>query len=1170
MAYELTVGGYTFENPPEEYRKLARLSNSPQTAFNRKSTAFYQSDSQDLQFQVDGTLALDPALGGSDDLQELEKLQEIAIQGGEVAVEFNPFFTGKCVIEDDPFRQEDGESTYSFTFTVNSESTDNSAYPAHSAPDTGNTFEFGDLDLGYDPNQVTQNYERQNEKVKRIQGIARTVDTEGLIPKVTISGMIDGGGQATLWEKARSNTLAYLSAEFQNGWVLVDSLSIRNTPEAPDYLTGMFQYDMDLLVVMDPGSGIGEVSKFVDRDVQDQSTYVSNCDEDGLFERLGDDSEDYPEALDYRVSGGTGKLDGDYVEWPEDFGTLDQNTTIYIWVEDGDGDGYGQVNTGTSGFPGNTVSLFEVDTGTSSVNDIRDQRSCLTGTRLEDDELGDLNFTDTLSLDDQLAYERLLALSDQMSLTESGLLPASGFATLDPETVTQPSLSEFYQGIGSFTDFPDLIDGGSASSGGAGGPSVSDEKQFWKKALDWDRAVSEKFASHPDGVVTSGAFLDGFEDGSLSEWTNLASKVTTTTTYAYNGSYSIYTGDYTGGTSINRFATLIPDGYSGGSQPDEISFYYRETGNSTGGGLRFLNSNGNEEFGMATDNPEWDLSDANSSSGTLRQVFNPSSDEYGKWVYVRMYNLDWSAGTFDVLIQDTTGSYPDYTETGIPMRNGVDIEKVEIWEQNAESWDDGTGEIEMWFDDIKLISSSSSLTTETKSFTQETEPDLAELDYTLNGDSITLDVIGSPGTASEEINSVTLDGATSYGITWNSSHQDFRVKMNFTGTDPTLNIITLIGETGGAGGNQLVGWGSEFDWDYRTSEARVDHPNDRLFMGIGTDNFDSYSTGSTPPSPWNVVDSNGIVSGTRGYSDGQSWEFTANTSDPSNGVSTMAYSEGFSANKYDEFTFIYWENPNNTGAAMRVLDSSGREVAAAGTDNPEVVSNDGSSLVQHLGSVTPDYQEWRRFTLSFDWDAKTYDLLWEDLTGSTDDLKIEGLGFYNTNATDIARVEVTRDDRDDFGVGADTEIWFDDVAGLSPNIGDLTTEFKYMSEPIVPGQVELKDLLYNLNGGGIDVYVESDTDGDGTVDETSDPVTLDGGTVFDVTGLTSESDRFRLRFEFTGSGSSPDLDSVTLAGTAGSSDPDQNPQTTWEIRGAKYDTSGNEYEGGGMVSRYGG
>jgi hypothetical protein len=749
MAYELTVGGYTFENPPEEYRKLARLSNSPQTAFNRKSTAFYQSDSQDLQFQVDGTLALDPTLGGTDDLAELEKLQQIAIEGGEVQVEFDPFFTGKCVIEDDPFRQESGESSYKFTFTVNSESTDDSAYPAHSAPDTGNTFEFGDLDLGYDPNQVQQNYERQTEKVKRLQGIARSVDTEGLIPKVKISGMIDGGGQANLWKTARSNTLAYLSAEFQNGWVLVDSLSIRNSPEAPDYLTGMFQYDLDLLVVMDPGSGIGEVSKYVDRDVQDSSTYVSNCDEDGIFERLGDDTEDYPDALDYRVSGGTGKLDGDYIEWPEDFGTLDQNATNYIWAEDGDGDGYGQVNRGTSGFPGNTVPLFEVDTGTSSVNDIRDTRSCLTGTRFSDDELGDLNFRSDLAVSDQqFSFERLLAISDQMAVSGS-TLPWMGLAGLtDSLSLGDGTLT--FRGISTLSDSVAVVDGGSTGSG------VS-ETVAWETETDWDSAVSETDVVHPSDVVelatSNSTYIDlAHDDGQVG---NIG-----------NSSSDFYSMSFVGnGSDASRVGVWLEEGNSEGEVRVAIC------PDDGGGRADALN-------------PLWESS-----------LIDPGST--GQWFYRDIPGVTLTDGKrYHVVIDGYQNGGTGYSNVGLSTETTSTNENFYYSNDGGGSWTEYSSPfaLELETSGGSSYVSSGSLTTATKSFSQPFEPDLDSLVYSLNGESATLDVIGSPTLAGEEIQSITLDGATSYTIAWNSSHTDFRIKINLSSggsNTPTVDSLPL-------------------------------------------------------------------------------------------------------------------------------------------------------------------------------------------------------------------------------------------------------------------------------------------------------------------------------------------------------------------------------------------
>lgn len=90
------------------------------------------------------------------------------------------------------------------------------------------------------------------------------------------------------------------------------------------------------------------------------------------------------------------------------------------------------------------------------------------------------------------------------------------------------------------------------------------------------------------------------------------------------------------------------------------------------------------------------------------------------------------------------------------------------------------------------------LTTATKSFSSNQQPDLQNLVYSLNGETITLDVIGSPGTASEEIVSQTLDGSTGYTLTWSSGHTDFRVKVNMstsavTATTPTLSKVELVG-----------------------------------------------------------------------------------------------------------------------------------------------------------------------------------------------------------------------------------------------------------------------------------------------------------------------------------------------------------------------------------------
>lgn len=94
-----------------------------------------------------------------------------------------------------------------------------------------------------------------------------------------------------------------------------------------------------------------------------------------------------------------------------------------------------------------------------------------------------------------------------------------------------------------------------------------------------------------------------------------------------------------------------------------------------------------------------------------------------------------------------------------------------------------------------MSSLSGSLTTATKTFGSSVTPDLTALDYSLNSQSIDLDVIGSPGTASEEIVTQTLDGATSYTLTWSSSHTDFRIRPNFSTTvassSPVVRSVSL-------------------------------------------------------------------------------------------------------------------------------------------------------------------------------------------------------------------------------------------------------------------------------------------------------------------------------------------------------------------------------------------
>jgi len=101
-------------------------------------------------------------------------------------------------------------------------------------------------------------------------------------------------------------------------------------------------------------------------------------------------------------------------------------------------------------------------------------------------------------------------------------------------------------------------------------------------------------------------------------------------------------------------------------------------------------------------------------------------------------------------------------------------------------------QIQTYYD---TVAGTSFLTGGTKSFSQSETPDLTDLNYTLNGETIDLNVIGSPGTASEEIVTQTLDGTTSYTLSWSGSHTDFQVKPDLSTADetatPDITSITL-------------------------------------------------------------------------------------------------------------------------------------------------------------------------------------------------------------------------------------------------------------------------------------------------------------------------------------------------------------------------------------------
>jgi len=99
----------------------------------------------------------------------------------------------------------------------------------------------------------------------------------------------------------------------------------------------------------------------------------------------------------------------------------------------------------------------------------------------------------------------------------------------------------------------------------------------------------------------------------------------------------------------------------------------------------------------------------------------------------------------------------------------------------------------------------------------------------------------------------------------------------------------------------------------------------------------------------------------------------------------------------------------------------------------------------------------------------------------------------------------------------------DEVGALwnTSSEGVLTTADKTFSEPVDPTTLSLTDVEASIPPGtNVSVYVESDPENNGTYSQ-SDEISLDSSGSYDVTGLSNESQRYRLRIEL-------DTNSVTV------------------------------------------
>jgi len=122
---------------------------------------------------------------------------------------------------------------------------------------------------------------------------------------------------------------------------------------------------------------------------------------------------------------------------------------------------------------------------------------------------------------------------------------------------------------------------------------------------------------------------------------------------------------------------------------------------------------------------------------------------------------------------------------------------------------------------------------------------------------------------------------------------------------------------------------------------------------------------------------------------------------------------------------VYYETTNSSGHLVGPADEDGAPFCAGGSNNPEVHIYDANGY-EDLYTPTNSYQEFRRVTLTIDWDGGTFDFLWEDLTGGEPNQQVTGRPLAQRVPNYCAAIEVEAS-----GGGDGTpRPWLDNITGF--------------------------------------------------------------------------------------------------------------------------------------------
>lgn len=470
-------------------------------------------------------------------------------------------------------------------------------------------------------------------------------------------------------------------------------------------------------------------------------------------------------------------------------------------------------------------------------------------------------------------------------------------------------------------------------------------------------------------------------------------------------------------------------------------------------------------------------------------------------------------------------------------------------------------------------------------------------DVALNGQScdvVVYEDTNQDGSAENQDTITLQDGSNQYtvsgmdGGTGNDYWLDLKPATSASDTTPEINSITLDTSTTVSGGStdETVSFGGASDWDNAVSEQGVRHA---IFGDVAS--ADPVRLGFPVPSVdtlayYHYDDSSGPFEDISG----NAHDATNNGASPGSAGALGTTAATFDGSDYTEAANAV---PNYTTdgvtlfAVIKSTDTGTRFFGAYPGNTPYLYLNINSN-----GNFEIDFRtstdNFQNVSSSTTLNDGVYHAVMGvvDLSNQVLRLYVDGTEVLNTSNSELSGDFTFGDDGSsiffggdvngagaDYTGDADTAVWMntavsaqfakDYTAGISS--GQITTATKTFGSEAEP---DLENLTYSLNGESITLDVIGSP---GTASEEIQSVTLDGSSSYSISWASGHTDfRVLVDLSTTDGTSTPTFTSGDLVSTSASSDADQNESTTWEIQGAKYDTSGNEYEGGGMISRYGG